>query len=417
MSAAGDTDSFGTQRDEEAFRRLAVCACVHAVWTRDGSDEAAVAQHCFGLAAAIDVLDLYVQECSAESAPPAVRRFERTPSPSEFAAYLLASLPCVFPRDPDDALWETCRAWTTADGQPDTAALLRAFPPETVVSAASTSERTKMRLDEYADWWQRNVGPDGRLLSPDEPALYLKDLQFVLASPSFTSPRLFDDWLGGCHDERRQAEGSGGELPDLRFVYCGPAGSSTLLHTDLWGTHSWSSNLCGIKRWLFVAPWEAHKLFDRFGGRSASSFADSPFLYPHLRSARVVEVMQGPHEVMFVPSGWYHTVSNETVALSVNANWANASNLPHLYAHARSECVASPQGPSLTPLFHTYLRWAAERALRSGSLADADALAVHMRRLTLARVAHVLECWPELAPSGATELARRCRAALACAKD
>ena len=402
-----------THRDEEAFRRLGVCAAVFAAWTQDGADESACAPCCFGQNAAVDVLEQYVRERSGQSQPQpaAVRRFERTPTAAEFTDLMIANLPCVFPCDAQDALWEACRGWTTV-GRPDLDGLLRAFPSDTVVTASTSSGRTKLTLGEYADWWRCHVNDDG-VVAPEQPALYAKDLQFCRGLP-FVSPRLFDDWLGECHDARRAAEGSGGELPDLRFVYLGPAGTATALHTDLWGTHSWSANLCGVKRWCFVAPCEAHKLFDRWGGRSASGFNDSPFLFPMLRDVLVVELVQNANEIVFVPSGWYHTVRNETAALSVNANWANASNLQSLVAHARSESGESPQGPPLTPLLFTYLSFAAERALRAG--APMDEVGVRLWRLTLSRVAHALESWPELAPV-APDLARRCRDALKCCRD
>ena len=88
---------------------------------------------------------------------------------------------------------------------------------------------------------------------------------------------------------------------------------------------------------------------------------------------------------------------------------ANASNLPHLVAHARSECGASPQGPPLAPLLYTYISFAAERALRAS--APAEPSAALMWRLTLARAAQALESWPELADDAA-DLALRCRTAL-----
>ena len=323
-------DSFvGTRRNDEAARRLDVCACVLAAWTRDGADEAALAPRCFGLDAAVDVLEGFVLEADGGDADPlpSVRRFERTPSVAQFTELLLANLPCVFPWDDDDPLWASCADWHAA-GLPVPSALLRAYPADTVISAASSSGRSKMTLEYYARWWTHNVGADGALLDSAAAApLYCKDLQFC-RGPAFTSPRLFDDWLGACYDARRAAEGCGGAVPDLRFVYCGPANTLTPLHCDVWRTHSWSANLCGTKRWLFVAPWEAHKLWDRFGGRHASSFADSCFLFPALRSARIAEVMQHAGEVMFVPSGWFHTVQNETAALSVNANWVRACDAP-----------------------------------------------------------------------------------------
>jgi hypothetical protein len=313
-----------TQRNEEAYRRLDVCACVLAHWTRDGADEAALAPRCFGSQvsdAAVDALEEYVREADAGDPDPLpyVRRFERTPSAAEFTDMLLANLPCVFPWDDDDALWEEVMHWHAA-GQPVLAELVRAFPADTVISAASSSGRKKMTLEQYASWWQHNVDEDGAVLDSATVPLYLKDLQFC-RGPAFTSPRLFDDWLGACYDARRAAEGCGGAVPDMRFVYCGPASTLTPLHCDVWRTHSWSANLCGTKRWLFVAPWEAHRLWDRFGGRHASSFAESCFLFPALSRARVAEVSQNAGEVMFVPSGYFHTVQNETAALSVNANW------------------------------------------------------------------------------------------------
>ena len=309
-----------TQRNDEAYRRLDVCAFVLAAWTRDGADEAALAPRCFGLDAAVDALEGYMLEAESGDSdpPPSVRRFEHTPSVSEFTDMLLANLPCIFPWDRDDPLWDVCADWHAA-GKPVLAELVRSFQADTVISAASSSGRTKMTLEQYASWWKHNVAEDGAVLDSSAP-LYLKDLHFCQGRV-FTSPRLFDDWLGACYDARRAAEGCGGAVPDLRFVYCGPANTLTPLHCDIWRTHSWSANLCGTKRWRFVAPWEAHKLWDRFGGRHASSFEDSCFLFPALRGVCVAEVFQNAGEVMFVPSGWFHTVQNETAALSVNANW------------------------------------------------------------------------------------------------
>lgn len=36
---------------------------------------------------------------------------------------------------------------------------------------------------------------------------------------------------------------------------------------------------------------------------------------------------QGPGEIVFVPSGWWHQVENVTDALSINHNWVNAANI------------------------------------------------------------------------------------------
>ncbi len=56
---------------------------------------------------------------------------------------------------------------------------------------------------------------------------------------------------------------------DYRFVYLGPAGTWTPLHSDVLRSHSWSANVCGRKRWLLLPPQHTHLLYDRTGSRIA----------------------------------------------------------------------------------------------------------------------------------------------------
>ena len=41
---------------------------------------------------------------------------------------------------------------------------------------------------------------------------------------------------------------------DYRFVYWGPKGSSTSIHSDVLHTFSWSFNVFGAKKWIFYPP-------------------------------------------------------------------------------------------------------------------------------------------------------------------
>merc|ERR1711991_1006772 len=44
-----------------------------------------------------------------------------------------------------------------------------------------------------------------------------------------------------------------------------------------------------------------------------------------------LELITGPNEAMFVPSGWFHTVINlDDIVISVNQNWGNSHNLLEL---------------------------------------------------------------------------------------
>ena len=48
-------------------------------------------------------------------------------------------------------------------------------------------------------------------------------------------------------------------------------------------------------------------------------------------------LLQGPGDLLFVPSGWHHSVRNEADTLSINHNWLNAHNVHWAVALLRSE--------------------------------------------------------------------------------
>lgn len=52
------------------------------------------------------------------------------------------------------------------------------------------------------------------------------------------------------------------------------------------------------------------------------------------------EVEQGPGELLFVPSGWHHSVTNLTGCLSLNRNWSNGSALQRVWAFLKGEAAA-----------------------------------------------------------------------------
>jgi hypothetical protein len=412
--------------ESDVRRRLRICALCHDLWTSEGADDAGAAPYWFN--GAVDALQAYAADADElqPTPKPAVRRFACTPSLELFTQFCLANAPCVFPVDTSESLWQHCCAWV-ADGKPDVQQLAASFPAgSSIIATTASRERVRMTLSEFAQHWKQH--DLGAAVSPADAQLYLKDLPFggLLYRGDDGPPSLFaDDWLGGCHDaQRASAEAPEAvSAPDLRFVYCGPAGSATPLHSDIWQTHSWSVNVCGVKRWRFIAPADAHLLLDWLGRRLAPT-TDGPEraspLFPRLQAARVVEVLQAPGEAIFVPSGWVHSVENVTACLSVNCNWANASNIHGLLAHARAESaavesLAKPllQGPPLTPLLFEFVRFAAERELAQlPPHGAADRLPRLLCALTLSRAEQLLRSWPELAPGDACALlADRCRAA------
>jgi JmjC domain, hydroxylase len=141
-----------------------------------------------------------------------------------------------------------------------------------------------------------------------------------------------------------------------RFVYLGPKGTATALHADVLRSFSWSTNVCGKKRWYFIPPLYAHLLYDCFGAKLAYHlFADicmdegncsvnfMSIMYPGLHIARqhLISVVQDAGDTIFVPSNWFHTVENIADTLSINHNWLNGANLHQCWCYVNSEVRSS----------------------------------------------------------------------------
>lgn len=99
---------------------------------------------------------------------------------------------------------------------------------------------------------------------------------------------------------------------DYRFVYWGPAGSRTALHSDVMNSYSWSYNVHGVKDWTFFLP-------------------DS--------SGQTLCLRQRAGELVFVPATWKHFVVNVEETLSINHNWITTCNLDLVW-----ECIVSEIG-------------------------------------------------------------------------
>ncbi|KZT25780.1 Clavaminate synthase-like protein [Neolentinus lepideus HHB14362 ss-1] len=255
-----------------------------------------------------------------------------TPSYKDFLnCYLLPLKPCLISM-PEALLWSASQRWlkqTDKGPAPDIDSLEQAFPDSTQVEVAFCEEtdecggqrRERMSFSEFAALWRES----------SRAKLYLKDFHFCIAGQSaaaYRTPEIFwDDWLNS------HSISTSGGADDFRFVYLGQDGSSTNFHRDVYGSHSWSCSLAGIKRWRFLAPEYTHLVRDETtGDMPAGIFSpEMESRYPHIAEARerVLTVWQYPNEAIFVPSGWLHELNKFSCSetLSVNHNWANASCL------------------------------------------------------------------------------------------
>ena len=257
---------------------------------------------------------------------------------------LVAGEPFVTHHPAFVASWRAAREIVTADGTVDIDKLeelfgqavvrveevsARADDDEAVDAQGAYGERPtrSMQVSEYASWW-RDRGK-GALL-------YLKDWHLTAEFPDFnayTPPAIFSpDWLNEWYDHKR-AGSDDVTARDYRFAYIGPAGSWTSMHTDVLRSSSWSTNVCGVKRWTLVPPDATWALTSSTGRGIApllrtgcgESVDSAQFCALDIARAASVVVIQQPGETIYVPPGWHHSVENLTDCLSINHNWIHPS--------------------------------------------------------------------------------------------
>lgn len=106
---------------------------------------------------------------------------------------------------------------------------------------------------------------------------------------------------------------------------------STPLHIDVFSSYSWSANVIGRKRWLFVPPKNVEELYEYLGYTPRDLYAidDCQKIFKRFE---IFEVIQEKGEIIFVPSGFLHQVINLEDTISINHNWFNACNIKIIYS-------------------------------------------------------------------------------------
>ncbi|BFZ21753.1 hypothetical protein BsWGS_24792 [Bradybaena similaris] len=244
--------------------------------------------------------------------------------------------------------WTSRKNWVASDGRPNFAYLLKHFGESVAPVADCNSEefcahpKTEMTVRDYLAYWQSYRSQDH---PQSKSCLYLKDWHFVRDFPGYsvyqTPIALCSDWMNEFWDVW---EGKG-QTDDYRFVYMGPAGSWTPFHADVLHSYSWSTNICGKKKWIFFPPGAEKGLKDKRGHlvfdlRSAD--LQDPQKYPEGSSAvdAAITMIQNPGEVIFVPSGWHHEVFNLEDTISINHNWINGCSAHLTWQYLKNRLLA-----------------------------------------------------------------------------
>ncbi|KAM7290237.1 2-oxoglutarate and iron-dependent oxygenase JMJD4 [Ixodes scapularis] len=237
----------------------------------------------------------------------------------------MTNTPCII-RAEQTETWRSVGAWVDGRGAPDFGYLKSEFGSATVPVADCSTRyydsqlKNDMKMSEYLDYWQGT----SEQTSLKRGCLYLKDWHFVrdfANYEAYATPVYFtSDWLNEFWGERTDVK------DDCRFVYMGPKGSWTPFHADVFGSYSWSANVCGRKLWHLFPPGNEDALRDSEG--------KLPYDVTLPECARGdtdkklgITVTQEAGEVIFVPSGWHHQVHNLEDTISINHNWFNGCNI------------------------------------------------------------------------------------------
>jgi hypothetical protein len=101
----------------------------------------------------------------------------------------------------------------------------------------------------------------------------------------------------------------------------------TPLHTDVFGSFSWSANICGTKKWLIIPPGNEDRIKKLNNNEMPHDFYSIPHYLNELKLMKGFEVIQNSGEIIFIPSGYIHQVINTEDTISINHNWFNACNI------------------------------------------------------------------------------------------
>lgn len=153
-------------------------------------------------------------------------------------------------------------------------------------------------------------------------------LRFDPSAKSLTSVSSSQTISDRNHNHNDHKCGSEQRYNDYRFVYWGPRNSSTDIHTDVLLSLSWSYNVHGTKLWTFYIP-------------STTTTIDSNN-NDHLNDT-VISIEQRTGDLMIVPSGMRHSVTNQEETLSINHNWITTDILSLVWQCIKTELIAVDQ--------------------------------------------------------------------------
>jgi histone arginine demethylase JMJD6 len=180
---------------------------------------------------------------------------------------------------------------------------------EQATRVADKNDRRHFTIAEYIQYMQTTQDVD---------PYYLKNCQFHLKTDMVKDYHV-PDYFESCLQQMQT------QLPmqfQLSWMFIGTANTYSGLHLDIFNTSAWNAVITGKKYWMFYPPEQAKFLYNG----QVNPFNPDLEKFPEFKNARPLVCEQGPGEVVFTPSKWWHAVFNVEAGISLTENYINETN-------------------------------------------------------------------------------------------
>ncbi|XP_045214857.2 bifunctional arginine demethylase and lysyl-hydroxylase JMJD6-like [Mercenaria mercenaria] len=259
---------------------------------------------------------------------PATKQVERVPADSLsfkdfFYKYELTSTPVVITGLVDKM---TTVPWTLqhiSDVAGNCSVTLKKCIKDSV-QWARLEDATTMKVKDFISSLHSN-------LSHDQDKLYLFDWNIPLHCQELAAELKIPKYFAGDFLQRT-AQGSlyKDSWPSL---FIAPAGLTSELHVDAFGSNFWMALFEGSKRWVFFDKDDVAMLYPMFSHPWSTDPVfqvdlQNPDLkqHPLLSLTQPIECVLQPGELLFVPAGCPHRVENLETSLAISGNFVDLSN-------------------------------------------------------------------------------------------
>jgi histone arginine demethylase JMJD6 len=153
----------------------------------------------------------------------------------------------------------------------------------------------------------------------------------------YKCPDIFpQDWMNLVNEDAR---------PPHRWFCIGPKRSGTTVHTDPLSTAAWNVITHGQKHWVLMDPKESKKVVKGKDllkkGEDDEAIMYFDFILPRIKKAypdlKIMEGLQNPGEVIFVPGDWWHGVVNTQDCVAITQNYCGPDNFEQIWDKTRKE--------------------------------------------------------------------------------